>query len=73
MIIVLIPAYNSEYTIAKVIIKTLAYADKVIVYDDGSTDYTYKIVTMLESNDTRIIALHEAINRGKGYALKKLF
>ena len=40
MIIVCIPAYNEEKTIAKVIIKARRYCDKIIVCDDGSTDYT---------------------------------
>jgi glycosyltransferase involved in cell wall biosynthesis len=36
LIITCIPAYNEERTIAKVIIKTQKYVDKVIVCDGGN-------------------------------------
>ena len=40
MKIVCIPAYNEEIKINDVVKKSLPYADKVIVCDDGSTDDT---------------------------------
>jgi glycosyltransferase involved in cell wall biosynthesis len=47
LIIACIPAYNEEKTIARVIIKTQKYVDKVIVCDDGSKDMTSEIAERL--------------------------
>ena len=41
--VAVIPAYNEEKTIAKIIISCQRYVDKVIVCDDGSEDITAKI------------------------------
>ena len=66
-IIACIPAYNEEKTIAKVILKTRKYVDKVIVCDDGSTDMTAEIA---EAVGAEVIRLEK--NFGKGVALKVL-
>jgi len=68
LIIACIPAYNEEKTIAKVIIKTQKYVDKVIVCDDGSKDMTSEIAERLGA----IVIKHER-NIGKGEALRNLF
>jgi glycosyltransferase involved in cell wall biosynthesis len=67
-IIACIPAYNEEKTIAKVILKTKKYVDKVIVCDDGSTDMTAEIAEALGVEVIR----HEK-NKGKGAAIRSLF
>ena len=67
-IVALIPAYNEERTIAKIVLKTKKYVDKVIVCDDGSTDMTGEIARALGAEVIR----HER-NMGKGAALKSLF
>ncbi|MEM3407750.1 MAG: glycosyltransferase family 2 protein [Nitrososphaerota archaeon] len=67
-IIACIPAYNEEKTIAKVIIKTQKYVDKVIVCDDGSKDMTAEIAEKLGA----ILIKHER-NMGYGAALATLF
>ena len=67
-VIACIPAYNEEKTIAKVIIKTQKYVDKVIVCDDGSKDMTSEIAERLGA----IVIKHER-NMGKGEALRNLF
>ena len=36
-VVVCIPAYNEEKTIAKVVVSAKKFADKVIVCDDGSS------------------------------------
>ena len=46
-IVICIPAYNEEKNIAKLIIDLKKYSDKIIVIDDGSTDYTSKIASEL--------------------------
>jgi len=68
LIIACIPAYNEEKTIARVILDCLKYCDKVIVCDDGSTDYTGIIAEKLGAEVIR----HDK-NLGYGAALKSLF
>jgi len=66
--LVCIPAYNEEGPIADVIKRASNYADKVIVYDDGSTDQTSK-----EAKKAGAFVIRSDKNRGKGAALKSLF
>jgi len=66
-VVACIPAYNEEYTIAKVVLKAMKYVDKVIVCDDGSTDMTAEIAEKLGATVIR----HER-NMGKGIALRDL-
>ena len=68
LILACIPAYNVEKTIAKVVVQTKKYVDKVIVCDDGSSDMTGEIATKLGAEVIR----HER-NRGYGAALASLF
>jgi glycosyltransferase involved in cell wall biosynthesis len=67
-VIACIPAYNEEKTIARVIIETQKYTNKIIVCDDGSTDLTGEIAERLGAEVIR----HEK-NMGKGVALRDLF
>lgn len=66
-IAVLIPAYNEEKTIAKVITMCKKYADKIIVCDDGSKDMTGEIAKELGA----IVIEHER-NFGKGSCLRDM-
>jgi glycosyltransferase involved in cell wall biosynthesis len=66
--VAIIPAYNEESSIAKVILRTKPYVDKVVVCDDGSKDMTPWIAKALGA----IVISHPA-KRGKGEALKTLF
>ncbi len=68
VIIACIPAYNEEKYIAKVIVRTKKYVDKIIVCDDGSTDDTSLIARELGA----IVIRHEE-NKGYGAALRTLF
>lgn len=67
-VVILIPAYNEEMTIAKVILGCFDYCDEVVVLDDGSKDATAKIAEGLGA----ILLRHEK-NEGKGEALRSLF
>lgn len=68
---VIIPAYNEEKTIGKVISETISVMDslhlfyEIIVVDDGSTDKT----GLIASRYAVSVILNEK-NRGKGYALR---
>ncbi len=67
-IIACLPAYNEEETIAKNIILTQKYVDKIIVCDDGSTDMTAEISEGLGAE-----VLHHKRNEGYGGAIRSLF
>lgn len=62
-ILALIPAYNEEERIGKVVKKTLKYCD-VIVIDDGSMDDTGK-----RAEEKGAFVIKHEKNRGKGDAL----
>ena len=66
--VAVIPAYNEEYSIAKVILGTKRYVDRVIVCDDGSKDMTFVIAKELGATVVR-----HGENRGKGEALRTLY
>ena len=65
-ICVVIPTYNNDRTIAKVVSDTLKECRDIIVVDDGSTDDTSNILHTIEG----ITLVEYNKNRGKGYALK---
>ena len=67
-IVVGIPAFNEEQTIARVILESQKYANKVVVCDDGSTDYTAKIAESLGADVVRHVK-----NGGYGASIKSLF
>ena len=67
-IAVLIPAYNEEARIAKVILKSLEHAEKVVVCDDGSTDMTAKIAKAVGAE-----VISHGRNLGYGASLASLF
>jgi glycosyltransferase involved in cell wall biosynthesis len=66
--IALIPAYNEEKTIKKVISETENAGLVPIVIDDGSTDKTYE-----NAKKMNIVVIKHSENRGKGEALKTGF
>jgi glycosyltransferase involved in cell wall biosynthesis len=67
-VVVGIPAFNEEHTIARVVLEAQKFASKVVVCDDGSTDYTGKIAESLGADVVR----HEK-NCGYGASIKSLF
>lgn len=68
-ICVLMPTYNNQKTLRRVIEEVLAYTDQLIVVNDGSTDDTAKILKDFPS----VQVLTHDPNRGKGEALKTGF
>ena len=72
---ILIPCYNEQNTISKVIknsrdsIKLISDQFEIIVVDDFSTDQTRSILKNFENNDDIKIIFHEK-NFGKGEAIK---
>lgn len=67
-IISVIPAFNEEETIARVVSETERYVDEVIVVDDGSTDETFA-----RAQEAEALVLKHPDNKGKGDALRTGF
>ena len=64
-IFAIIPAYNEEKHINKVVKQTKKYVDNVIVVDDGSKDKT-----KAAASKAKAIVLRHLVNLGKGASLK---
>ncbi len=67
---VIIPTYNNEKTIEKIILETLIYTDHVIVVNDGATDSTPQKLIQFQD---KITLIHQNKNYGKGFALRTAF
>jgi glycosyltransferase involved in cell wall biosynthesis len=65
---VIIPVYNEEKTIGKLLNSLLGFqcVDEIITVDDGSKDATYR---QLQQFKDKIKLIHLPRNMGKGYAL----
>ncbi len=72
---IVIPVYNEEKTIAKILNKIKKVAHKnslnieIIVINDGSTDKSYNILKNLNKSYDKII--NYKMNKGKGYAIRR--
>lgn len=73
---VVIPAYNEEETIEKVVkdaLKNLSFISKnyeVVLVDDGSVDNTGKIIDQLSEKNKKVRAIHHKVNQGFTGAIK---
>ncbi len=65
----LIPTYNNERTLKRVIDGVLKLTQNVIIVNDGATDSTTKIL----KEYTQLTQVHFIINKGKGIALQEGF
>jgi glycosyltransferase involved in cell wall biosynthesis len=68
IVVVGIPAYNEEKTIAQMVLASQKEADIVIVCDDGSSDLTAEIAERLGA-----VVIRHKENLGKGCALRNIF
>lgn len=68
LLVIGIPAYNEEGSIAKVVLQAKNHADVVVVCDDGSSDMTAEIAESLGA----VVVKHEK-NLGYGAAIQSLF
>ena len=66
---IVIPCYNEEKLLAKVIEGLPSYIDHIIIIDDVSTDATYEVAKTLSENDKRIIVIRHEQNMGVGGAI----
>jgi len=67
-VVIGIPAFNEEKSIANVVLRSKRFADAVVVCDDGSTDMTGEIAQRLGAE----VVFHKK-NLGYGAALNSLF
>jgi glycosyltransferase involved in cell wall biosynthesis len=68
-IAVVVPAYNEELLIGKVIQSMPDFVDYIIVVDDCSTDDTVSVVETIKKNESRLVFLAHEYNRGVGGAI----
>ena len=66
---IIIPTYNNEKTLRRVLDKTLVFTNEIIVVNDGSTDSTVEIL----KEYPQIKINHQPKNQGKGMALRTGF
>ena len=66
---VIIPTFNNQNTLKRVIDGVLHYTNDIIIVNDGSTDDTFHIL----KDYSNLIQIHFSKNRGKGAALREGF
>ena len=69
-IFAVVPAFNEEKNIKKVILSLLKKTSNIIIINDGSTDKTKEIINNLSSSN-KIKIIHIKKNIGKGAAIRK--
>lgn len=67
-VLVGIPAYNEEIAIGSIILRSLKYADTVVVINDHSNDNTSEIAELASA----VVISHDS-NEGKGVCIKDIF
>ncbi|MDR2488878.1 MAG: glycosyltransferase family 2 protein [Desulfovibrio sp.] len=66
---VVVPAYNEETQITRVVETMPDFVDHIIIVDDKSADATVSVVERLRSEERRIVLLRHEVNRGVGAAI----
>lgn len=66
---VVVPAFNEEEQIVKVIEGMHPCVDKIIIVDDASTDKTKDVVEEISKGDDRIVLIVHPVNQGVGGAI----
>jgi glycosyltransferase involved in cell wall biosynthesis len=69
VIAVIVPAYNEEKLIGKVLKTIPNFIDHIVVVDDASTDRTGEVVKAHQPEDSRIVYFRHPSNEGVGGAI----
>ena len=64
-----VPAFNEESQIAKVVETMPEFVDHIIIIDDKSTDNTIGVVNGLVQSNPRVVLLRHEVNQGVGGAI----
>src|SRR5512143_2189422 len=68
-IAVVVPAYNEERLIGRVLETVPSFIDHIVVVDDASSDRTGELVKAHQAEDSRIVYLRHPKNEGVGGAI----
>lgn len=68
-IVVVVPAYNEELLIGKVIDTMQVFVDKIVIVNDKSTDGTAKVVEDYSKKNDRVVLINHEKNQGVGGAI----
>jgi glycosyltransferase involved in cell wall biosynthesis len=66
---VVVPAYNEEKSIAKVINTVPGFVDRIYVVNDASTDRTFEISLQIAADNGRVAVINRESNGGVGAAI----
>ena len=69
VVAVIVPAYNEEKLIGKVLETIPSFIDHIVVVDDASSDRTGDVVKAHQEEDSRIVYLRHPKNQGVGGAI----
>ncbi len=70
---VIIPTYNNDATLERVINEISKFTEDIIVVNDGSTDSTSRIIDDLNDKSDSLKVVSYLKNMGKGYAIRMGF
>ena len=68
-IVVVVPAYNEEHLIGRVIETMPSFVDRIVVVNDASTDNTREIVESLIGKHSNLVLVNHQTNEGVGGAI----
>lgn len=66
---VVVPSYNEETQITRVVETMPEYVDKIIIVNDCSKDKTAQVVTNLQKENSKIVLINFEVNQGVGGAI----
>jgi glycosyltransferase involved in cell wall biosynthesis len=66
---VVVPAYNEEHQISKVVDTMPDYVDAIVIIDDCSKDKTVEVVKQLMKSNEKVVLLEHEKNQGVGGAI----
>ncbi len=69
LVAVVVPAYNEQTQITKVIETMPEFVDKIIIVNDCSTDKTADVIISLQKKYSNILLINHEINQGVGGAI----
>ena len=74
IMIVVVPAYQPDEKLVKLVSGFLSETDyRIVIVDDGSSDDRMQFFSQSEAMGERVTVLHHDVNRGKGRAMKTAF